>query len=135
MICAAPIATACRGAIRSDGDVGRAADGGAIATANKIDDATDDPRRDHRTDAEQVVLDRIFERDADDRRRDERDHEREQDAPPVRIAPDDTVGHGPQPREVQHDDGEDRAGLDRDRVRVGGVLGLVGLADVEQVAR
>jgi len=106
-----------------------------VARREQDGDAADDPRCDHRCDAEEVILDRALERDADHRRGDEGDREGDEHAPAVLVATDESGRHRLQTRVIEHDDGKDGASLDRDRVRVGRVLGRVGVADAEQLLR
>ncbi len=95
------------------------------AEAQVVDDHQHEPAGDQgRADDERIeqdAPDEIAQKDADDRRRQERDDHADREAPRVGIAGH-RDGDPPQAREIDRQDGEDRPELDQDGE------GLVGLA-------
>ncbi len=107
----------------------------SMATRTRIppdeEDATGEPRRDNGPGSEQLVLDAVAEQYADDGGRHEGDDQAAEQLSPVDVAADDAARELTESAPIEHDDGKDRADLDRDRIGVGGGLGVT-FAEAEQ---
>ncbi len=91
----------------------------------------DEPGDDDGPRPEQVVLDRVTRDHADRGGGNEGDQQPGQEATAVGVASDGTGGELAESSPVQHDDREDRADLNGDRIRVGGQF-AVAVAEVEE---